>query len=356
MGITKNKIDKWLPHIIGILFFLLLPLFVFEQNDKIARFWLYSYYYQLLFMLIAFYINYLVLVPCFFFSKKRVYFFVSLVLFAVLVLALSQVLYRLLVMEAMKGKRFPELIKHRPRGIFNLHPKLIDNFFLLLLVLGFSTGMAIVQQQKHNDEEQKEIEKARLDSELAFLKNQISPHFFFNSLNNIYALINIDGDKAQLAVEKLSGLMRYLIYDSDIKVVELKKEFEFTQNYIDLMQQRLTSKVKLSISIQHDVPAIKIPPLIFITFIENAFKHGISYQENSFINISLKTEKDSVVFNCVNSIPHVINYEYNKKGGVGIVNIKKRLDLIFGDKAKLMLENKGSEYHVNLTIPVKLST
>ncbi len=104
-----------------------------------------------------------------------------------------------------------------------MHPKLVDNFFLLLVVLGFSSGMAIIQQLRKNETKQKEIEKVRVDSELAFLKNQISPHFFFNSLNNIYALIAIDSSKAQKSVEKLSGLMRYLIYDSDIKKVELKK-------------------------------------------------------------------------------------------------------------------------------------
>lgn len=352
----KNKISKWLPHIIGILFFLLLPLFVFKQDNRIVTYWIYSYYNQLAFMIIAFYVNYLVLVPRFFYLKKRVYFFISLVLFAVLVLALSQVLYHFLSMDVIKEKSFPEFVKHKPRVLFNLHPKLIDNFFLLLLVLGFSTGMAVVERLKYDEYAQKEIEKARLDNELAFLKKQISPHFFFNSLNNIYALIAIDKDKAQIAVEKLSGLMRYLIYDSDVKTVELQKEFDFTQNYIDLMQQRLTSKVKLNIEIQKVVPVVKVPPLIFITFIENAFKHGVSYQEQSFINIFLRTENNHVVFSCVNSIPQIIRTDLNKKGGVGIVNVKKRLDLIYGDKAKLNMENKGTKYLVDLTVPINLES
>ena len=114
----------------------------------------------------------------------------------------------------------------RPRSRFGLHPKIIDNFLLLLVVLGFSSGMAIIQRFRKDDIKQKEVEKARVDSELAFLRNQISPHFFFNALNNIYALIDVDGEKAQKAVEELSVLMRYLIYDSNIEAVELQKEIE----------------------------------------------------------------------------------------------------------------------------------
>jgi len=350
MRIVNSKIERWLPHIVGVLFFSLLPLFVFEQDDHRAIFWIISYYYQLAFMIIAFYANYLFIFPRFFFAKKKIYFFASLILFAIVCLMVSQILYHSLDLNEMKGDHFPEMINKKSDGIFNLHPKLIDNFFLLLLVFGFSTGMAILHQQKQNEEEQKEIEKASLDSELAFLKSQISPHFFFNSLNNIYALIALDSDKAQKAVEKLSGLMRYLIYESDIKMVELQREFEFTQNYIDLMQQRLTAKVKLSVNIQHDVPQIKIPPLIFITFIENAFKHGVSYRETSFIDISLSVIGDEVVFNCVNSIQSA---KSTLQGGLGTVNVKKRLDLIYGDKAKLKMEVFNSEYLVDLSIPIE---
>jgi sensor histidine kinase YesM len=243
------------------------------------------------------------------------------------------------------------MMKLKPNGFLGLHPKIIDNFFLLILVLGFSTGVAIIQRLRQNETQQKEIEKARVDSELAFLKNQISPHFFFNSLNNIYALIAVDTDKAQDAVEKLSGLMRYLIYESDIKTVELQKEFEFTQNYIDLMQQRLTSKVKLEINIQQKLPKVEIPPLIFIPFIENAFKHGISYREDSFITVDLRIENDCVVFDCSNSIPQQAK-ESVRNGGVGIVNIQKRLGLIYGERAQLTMDNDGSAHSVHLVIPL----
>ncbi len=352
MKMTKNKIDKWLPHVIGLLLFSILPLFVFERNSDRATFWIYSYYYQLVFMTVAFYINYLVIVPRFFFAKRKIYFFGVILLFAILLLIFSQYLYNILQLDSLRPERIMQGGSVPLNGLFGLHPKLIDNFFLMIVVLGFSSGMAIIQQLRKNEAKQKEIEKASVDSELAFLKNQISPHFFFNSLNGIYALIAIDGDQAQKAVEKLSGLMRYLIYESDIKTVALKKEFQFMQNYIDLMQQRISSKVKLSVNIQQDAPTVEIPPLIFIPFVENAFKHGISYRGDSFISILLKTEGNHLVFTCENSIPQNANKPIKEKGGLGIVNIKRRLNLLYGDKALLTQSEKEGVYTIKLQVPL----
>lgn len=347
----KNIINKWLPHFMGLLLFLILPLFVFDRENERATYWMYSYYYQLVFMIIAFYVNYLVIVPRFFFSNKKVYFFIILFLFTVVLLVISQYLYNYFQLENLRPNNILGE-KIRPRSRFGAHPKLVDNFFLLLIVLGFSSGMAIIQHLRKNESKQKEIEKARVDSELAFLKNQISPHFFFNALNNIYGLIAIDSDKAQQAVEKLSGLMRYLIYDSNISLIELKKEFDFNLKYVMLMQQRLSSKVKLYVDIENNTPDEKIPPLMFIPFIENAFKHGISYRENSFISIVLKTEDNQIVFECKNSVP-TNSEQKESKGGVGITNIQKRLELIYATSFKLDISNTNKEYNVKLTVPFK---
>lgn len=352
MKISKKKLEKCLPHFIGLLLFLILPLFVFDRNNERAIYWIYSYYYQLAFMIIAFYVNYLIIIPRFFFSKRKIYFVVVLISFTILLLALSQYLYDVLQLDYLRPENNIPVENIRPKGRFGLHPKLIDNFFLFIIVLGFSSGMAIIQHLRKNESKQKEIEKARVDSELAFLKNQISPHFFFNALNNIYGLIAIDSDKAQQSVEKLSGLMRYLIYDSNIETIELQKEFDFTLKYIELMQERLSSKVKLDVNISSKIPKGQIPPLLFIPFIENAFKHGISYREHSFVSVKLTTENNKVIFECKNSIPSG-REEKNNKGGVGIVNIQKRLDLIYGNLFKLDISKADKEYHVQLIIPLK---
>ncbi|WP_220429228.1 sensor histidine kinase [Tenuifilum thalassicum] len=348
---SKNMVERWLPHLIGLLLFLILPVFVFNRNNVRDVFWMYNYYYQLAFMIVAFYGNYLFIVPRFFFSKRKVYFFLALFLFVSLLLVISQYLYEYFQLEDFRPDRFSNVITQvRAKNRFGLHPKLIDNFLLLLIVIGFSSGMAITQQLRLNEAKQKEIEKARVDSELAFLRNQISPHFFFNALNNIYGLIAIDSDKAQKAVEKLSGLMRYLIYDSNIEVVDLKKEFDFTLRYIELMQQRLSSKVKLDIDISKEVPDGQIPPLLFLPFIENAFKHGISYRENSFISIALKVDSENVIFSCSNSIPSR-NEQKSVKGGLGIENIKKRLALIFRNSYKLDITQNDKVFSVLLVVP-----
>ncbi len=361
MQLSKSKISNWLPHFVAVMFVLLLPLFVFDRSDEHLAFWRYSYYYQMFFMIIAFYVNYFFLVPRLYFSKKKVYFFLVLILFAFIILLLSYLFYELLAIEELRVKMD---MKDLPKPIKDLHlgpdehkssffnPKIIDNFFFLILVLTSSTGAAIVKRVKQNEKIQQEKEKAHQDTELAFLKNQISPHFFFNALNNIYALIAIDSNKAQKSVEKLSGLMRYLIYESDIKTIELSKEFEFNQNYIDLMRQRLTSKVELDVNISEIVSNFNIPPLLFIPFIENAFKHGVSYREKSFIKIFLKSEKDKVIFECRNSIPKRQNGDESVKGGVGVANIKKRLDLIYGDKADLKMVSEDDVFVVSLTIPL----
>jgi two-component system, LytTR family, sensor kinase len=354
MEFSKNKIEKWLPHFVGLLLFIILPLFVFERNNNRDIFWMYSYYYQLVFMIVAFYVNYLVIVPRFFFTKRKIYFFGVILLFGLLLLIASQYIYNLIEFDSLRPENILNGRYQPPKRTLGLHPKLIDNFFLMLLVLGFSSGMAIIQQLRKNETKQKEIEKARVDSELAFLKNQISPHFFFNSLNNIYALIAIDSDKAQKAVEKLSVLMRYLIYDSNIETVELQKEFDFTRSYIELMQHRLSSKIKLEVNIDKHLPDIKIPPLLFIPFIENAFKHGVSYRENSFISILLNTDKENIVFECRNSIP-ATKVATDEKGGVGIDNIQKRLNLIYGNSAKFKIQITNKEYFIQLIVPLELN-
>lgn len=352
MNFSKHKIEKWLPHFSGLLLFLILPIFVFDRNNERAIYWIYNYYYQLAFMIVAFYVNYLVIVPRFFFSKRKICFFIVLFFFTFLLLTISQLLYNYFQLESfgpkgLSGESMPPKTTNR----LGLHPKLVDNFFLFLIVLGFSSGMAIVQHLRKNESKQKDIEKARVDSELAFLKNQISPHFFFNALNNIYGLIAIDSDRAQQAVEKLSGLMRYLIYDSNIDTIELQKEFDFTLKYIELMQQRLSSKVKLNVDISPKITQGQIPPLLFIPFIENAFKHGISYREPSFVSVRLTTEDYKVIFECNNSIP--TDRKQNNKGGVGITNIHKRLDLIYGDTFILDIDQAEKEYRVRLIVPFK---
>jgi len=354
---VKKRLNfkEMLPHFIALVFVTLLPLLLFNESGARINFWVRKYYLHLVFFILIFYLNYLYIVPNFFLKNKKLKF-----LIISLALLCSSVVLSQVISDSFVSLRPPiiaeKIILDAPEAhnmeLKNkiIHPRIIDDFLYLIMVIGFSTGMGVIQKSRQDEMKQRELEKNNAETELAFLKNQISPHFFFNSLNNIYALVAINAEQAQKAIEKLSGLMRYLIYESDVETVPLKKEFEFTHNYIDLMQQRLSSKVKLNVDIQEDIPNLEIAPLIFIHFIENAFKHGISYRENSFINIKLNVQDEKILFECKNSIPKIAKPS-REKGGLGIENIRKRLDLLYGSRARLDLRIEENTYIAELTIP-----
>ncbi len=358
--INREKVWRVLPHIIGVLLIAIMPMFLFDESDERIRTWTYRYYYQLFFLIIAFYGNYLFIVPQFFLKNKRIRFFLILIMFAVSLTWISQSISKKLDIykpprrEMNTTNEVNEITEEK--RILGLHPRIMDDLLFLVLVFGFSTGMSILQKQRKDKEKQQKLEKANVENELAFLKNQINPHFFFNSLNNIYALIDIDGTKAQQGIEKLSGLMRYLIYESNSPYVPVSKEFEFTRNYIELMRQRLTKKVKLDVDISDENSGANIPPLLFISFIENAFKHGISYRSDSFIEIKLHTTEDTVHFSCKNSIPAAQDKQTNNQGGVGITNIRKRLNILYGNEERLIINEDKNEYFVTMKIPYEVKS
>ena len=170
-----------------------------------------------------------------------------------------------------------------------------------------------------------------------------------NTLNNIHALVDIEPSKAQETIRELSKMMRFVLYESDKSGVPLKKELEFIRTYIKLMELRFTDKVKITVEMPSDVPDKTIPPLMLISFIENAFKHGVSYQHESFIDVKVETEPEQLMFTCRNSKADKPNEE---KGGVGLANVKQRLNLLYGHRYKLHIHDTADSYNVELTIPL----
>jgi LytS/YehU family sensor histidine kinase len=204
---------------------------------------------------------------------------------------------------------------------------------------------------QENEKKRKELEKEKLSSDLAFLKSQVSPHFFFNTLNNIYSLTEINTKEAQNAILQLSKLMRYLLYDSEKGETKLSSEINFMKNYIELMRLRLSDKVSLTFSFPEEYNDIDFPPLLFISFIENAFKHGISYREPSNIHIGLQQQNDAIHFICKNSIGR--KNENGDESGIGLDNIKKRLALLFPDNHQLSIVQTEKTFEVDLMITIK---
>jgi LytS/YehU family sensor histidine kinase len=210
-----------------------------------------------------------------------------------------------------------------------------------------------MEKLKENEKKQKELEKEKLNSELAFLKNQVSPHFFFNTLNNIYSLIGIDGPTAQDSVLKLSKLMRYLLYESEHGETQMSHEIDFMNNYIDLMKLRLSQRVELQIDFPEEFSDFTIPPLLFVPFIENAFKHGVSSRDRSFIIIRLEIENLHIRFTAENSIGKGHQASDMQHSGIGLENVRKRLGLLFPWKHELLIEETEKIFRVDLNIQIE---
>ncbi len=218
-----------------------------------------------------------------------------------------------------------------------------------LFVVFLSLGIKVIERQFKIEKMQKEAEKAKLNAELAILKNQISPHFFFNTLNNIHYLIGKNNEDSKNAVIKLSRLMRYVINESGQDNRPLNDEIDFMNNYIDLMRLRIGSKTKLNVNFPAECNGLEIPHLLFVSLIENAFKYGISVQEDSFINISLACKENSIMFKCENGVSEN-NHGILSSTGIGLENLKKRLSLIYPNRHTLEIERTKDKFEVNLTI------
>jgi len=225
------------------------------------------------------------------------------------------------------------------------------NFLIFsILLVGFDTGLRISFKLAEAEREKAKLEKENSESQLAFLRNQVSPHFFMNTLNNIHSLIDFDTEEAKESIIRLSKLMRHLLYDSDNKEIALQKEINFVKNYVDLMKLRFSEKVKISLQLPKHLPDKTIPPLLFTSFLENAFKHGISYQGSSFIDITITYASDMLIFEVLNSNAPMETAE--ESYGIGIENSQRRLKLLYGDKYDLKIEDRNDEYYVRLSIPV----
>lgn len=245
-----------------------------------------------------------------------------------------------------------QLAEQKPR-LHRIGPSLIDTLIVALL---FGCTIAIKLMFKHQENVRKleELDKIRIQQELTQLKAQLSPHFFMNSLNNIHGLVEIDPTRAQDMILELSGMMRYVLYESASATTTLSKEIAFLGNYISLMRVRYASD---RVTINHRFPSkeeactIQIPPLILIIFIENAFKHGVSYEKHSFVNIELDIRQNHLVLNCANSLHD--DTQMNKSGGIGLSNIRKRLDILYADRYTLEISKTSNQFSITLSIPIK---
>ena len=222
----------------------------------------------------------------------------------------------------------------------------------LVLMLGMNLGVKYYLKQRASEQRMKELERSNLQQRLAYLRYQVNPHFLMNTLNNIHALVDIDPEGAQTAIVELSRMLRYQLYDGDRQMVALQQEVDFLGHYVALMRLRFSNQVDILFEKPGQLPSGSIPPLLLATFVENAFKHGVSYQKASYVHLRLQAAENRLRFTCVNSRRTAPAQEQNTGRGLGLKNARQRLELLFAGNYTLDVQETEDSYAVLLDIPL----
>lgn len=364
---TGNKVHIIL-HIAVWLILFILPAYLLFIDSGSDEFILRRVYVQIFLYAVIFYANYLLLTPKLFFRRRKVLYFIAAISLVLIATSINELAFKKYDFRGrnanrnmgmrpsiqpppgvpfMPGNQFPAELK-RPSENWPMYNFIITTLFLS----GFGMGLSFTDKFTQQEKKSKEAEKEKLNTELAFLKNQINPHFLFNTLNNIYSLVQNSVPDGQKAILQLSKLMRYILYETEKGDRFLSQEIEFMQTYIDLMKLRISDKVNITISFPENFNDVAIPPLLFLPFVENAFKHGISYRQPSFVDVRLNVDPGKIIFECSNSIVSKGEDLSKSDSGIGLENVKKRLALLFPGKHNLKVFETESIFHVILHIDI----
>lgn len=324
----KNNINNFVHLLCWIIIFAT-PLVFLERDAEGYIVWrdYLSHISVPISFLILFYANYSIFTPSFIFNSdmdmnKKIIYFVSFNIYMILLANLFIFFWE--GQFGPNGYNDDHLILAHPVGFFVRNTSLCIVCVLVSVLLRASADINVMYAKM------KEVEKAKTEAELQNLKSQFNPHFLLNTLNNIYSLIQFDTEKAQSAVSDLSDLLRYAIYDSRQEFVPLIKEVEFIKDYIELMKIRLDENSVVSENFDVHSEKTMIAPMLFISLIENAFKHGVSNEEDNFIDISISESSDGKTVICSISNSYHPKDNYDKSGsGIGLEQVRRRLELIY---------------------------
>jgi two-component system LytT family sensor kinase len=308
----------------------------------------------------AFYLTARVSVPRLLLRGYTGWFVAALASTAAVILLLSHTLETALHLPALMREAFqaarplaalpPGHTPPPPRNRFDLVSALIT-----LLVLGISTAITVVQHWQREAQLRERLDQQRVEAELSMLKAQINPHFFFNTLNNIYSLTLIDGDRARAALHRLSRMMRYVLYDTAVGQAQLSQEVAFIQDYIILMQLRLTDRVQVTFEHPEPLREVLIAPMILLPYVENAFKHGVAATQASRIYIGLRQPTAQLLeVEVRNTRVPTASTDLAGSNGIGLANTRRRLDLLYPGRYTLAVTERTpqDEFEVRLTIQV----
>jgi two-component system, LytTR family, sensor kinase len=273
-------------------------------------------------------------------NKKRKFFafaFVTIVMFFYIQLLLTLLL---VVKQLSDGYRlFPEMLD------------IVMLFFNLFFVVFIAIAIKLYKRWNEKDFQEQKVQKEKVEAELQMLKTQINPHFLFNTLNSIYMLAMKQSEQTANTVLKLSDILDYILYRIDTPKIAISNEIKIIEDYIELEKIRFSNRVDLNFDTDFKKKGIKIPPMLIIPFIENAFKHGVAKSiEKSWIKISIK--ESGGILNIIIANSKVQNKFKDKTGGIGLVNVRKRLNLLYEEKYQLDIFEKQLQYIVSLSIPI----
>lgn len=291
-------------------------------------------FFTSLFWIPLFYFNYYVLTPRFIYRRK----------YSLFTLALLGTYLAVILVHSWMFHLFVHV--HRFRFMngawFNLFP--------FLLAVAASTSIRQAQDRTNSDKLMQQRQEENLKTELSFLRSQISPHFMFNVLNNMLAMARLKSDQLESTILKLSSLMRYILYEADEEKVLLKKEVEYLQSYIDLQRQRIGGKVAIKVNMQTGEEEYTIAPMLLIPFIENAFKHSTASVSQPVIEIELHTSHNMLYCRVANTFNRESIEIKDKTAGIGLQNVKRRLNLLYGNRYSLLINDIDNWFTVSLQL------
>ena len=307
---------------------------------------------SLLLFLVVFLIHNYVLAPMLI-NHKRVYHYIA---GCVVIVALFQTVQ---CVQRPDGPRPPEQAgvpermippQEPPHGRPPISKHDLSMFTIVILMIGANLGVKTYFQSEEEKKHLAMLKEQSLKQELDYLRYQINPHFIMNTLNNIHALVDIDPEQAKDSIVDMSRMMRYLLYESDNQYVTLNNAIIFLKKYLNLMQLRYSDNVTVNLDVPEDSHEdIVLAPLVFIPFVENAFKHGATYNKPSTIDIDIEKNGERLIFHCRNTKNNV-KHEF---GGVGLNNVTKRLELIYGNDYTLDIQDGDTTYDVRLDMPAR---
>lgn len=304
----------------------------------------------LLSLISLYYGFYFVFTPKLFLKRKYLWFGLSVIISLVFVGLVAEFAIGDPRAEAAEGARSMREMHQRARPGRLINPVHIVTVLLSGITILISVIARTANHMTEQDQRRKESERKQLETELSMLKNQVSPHFFFNTLNTVYALTKTDPEKAGEVVHQLSKMMRYLLYETENQPLALiGKEVDVIETYLNLIKVRLTDNVQVDFAVELKNKEFRIPALLFIPLIENAFKHGVSTASPSFVRIHLFVDQDGLMLEMSNSV-HA-NISSLEKGGIGLANVKRRLGLMYEpNDYSFEIEHGADEYKLHLNL------